>query len=82
MYTDSKSSVPSDRVRAFALWEGWHGHDRKKYKAMLREAFQPFELSIEELMPEPRVVVRKFQPGKDWESTPLFASIRGVQDKS
>ena len=37
--TDSESAVPNDRVRAFALWEGWHGYDRKKYAAMLREAF-------------------------------------------
>ena len=29
--TDSESSVPNDRVRAFALWEGWFGYDRKKY---------------------------------------------------
>jgi DNA polymerase II len=40
--TDSESSVPNDRVRAFALWEGWFGYDRKKYAAMLREAFEPF----------------------------------------
>ena len=31
--TDSESSVPNDRVRAFALWEGWFGYDRKKYGA-------------------------------------------------
>jgi hypothetical protein len=48
---NSESAVPNDRVRAFALWEGWHGYDRKKYKAMLREAFHPFELSIEEPAP-------------------------------
>ena len=40
--TDSESAVPNDRVRAFALWEGWFGYDRKKYAAMLREAFEPF----------------------------------------
>jgi len=40
--TDSESSVPNDRVRAFALCEGWFGYDRKKYAAMLREAFEPF----------------------------------------
>ncbi len=40
--TDSESSVPNDRVRAFALWEGWFGYDRKKYADMLREAFEPF----------------------------------------
>jgi DNA polymerase-2 len=40
--TDSESSVPNDRVRAFALWEGWFGYDQKKYAAMLREAFEPF----------------------------------------
>ena len=42
--TDSESAVPNDRVRAFALWEGWFGYDRKKYAAMLREAFEPFVL--------------------------------------
>jgi DNA polymerase II len=41
--TDSQSQVPNDRVRAYALWEGWHGYDRRKYGAMLREAFEPFE---------------------------------------
>jgi hypothetical protein len=46
--TDCESVVPNDRVRAFALWEGWFGYDRKKYAAMLREAFQPFELFIVE----------------------------------
>jgi len=33
-------------VRAFALWEGWFGYDRKKYAAMLREAFEPFILCL------------------------------------
>lgn len=37
---------PNDRVRAFALWEGWFGYDRKKHAAMLREAFEPFVLCI------------------------------------
>ena len=41
--TDSQSQVPNDRVRAYALWEGWHGYDRKKYHTMLLEAFEPFE---------------------------------------
>jgi hypothetical protein len=76
VYMNSESNVPNDRVRVFALWEGWHGYDRKKYKAMLREAFQPFELSIEEPMPStPGVKQRKFQPGEDWASTPLFAGV-------
>lgn len=44
--TDSDSPVPNDRVRAFALWEGWFGYDRKKYAAMLREAFEPFAQCI------------------------------------
>jgi DNA polymerase II len=44
--TDSESVVPNDRVRAFALWEGWFGYDRKKYAAMLREAFEPFILCL------------------------------------
>ena len=44
--TNCESSVPNDRVRAFALWEGWFGYDRKKYAAMLREAFEPFVLCL------------------------------------
>lgn len=40
--TDADATVPNDRVRAFALWEGWHGYDREKYAAMLRKAFEPF----------------------------------------
>ena len=44
--TNSECSVPNDRVRAFALWEGWFGYDRKKYGAMLREAFEPFVLCL------------------------------------
>jgi DNA polymerase elongation subunit (family B) len=49
--TDSQSAVPNDRVRAFALWEGWLGYDREKYATMLREAFQPFELFLTEQAP-------------------------------
>lgn len=44
--TSSESSAPNDRVRAFVLLEGWFGYDRKKYAAMLREAFERFVLSI------------------------------------
>src|SRR5690348_2717691 len=44
--TDTESAVPNDRVRAFALWEGWFGYDRKKYAALLREAFEPFILCV------------------------------------
>ena len=44
--TDSRSNVPNDRVRAYALWEGWHSYDRKKYLEMLREAFEPFEAAV------------------------------------
>lgn len=40
--TDADARVPNDRVRAFALWEGWHGYDKEKYRSMLREAFEPF----------------------------------------
>ena len=41
--TDADARVPNDRVRAFALWEGWHGYDRGKYRAMLLEAFEPLQ---------------------------------------
>jgi DNA polymerase elongation subunit (family B) len=40
--TDADNRVPNDRVRAYALWQGWQGYDRKKYQAMLQEAFEPF----------------------------------------
>ena len=39
--TDSEARVPNDRVRAYSLWEGWHGYDRRKYSELLREAFRP-----------------------------------------
>ena len=69
-----ESAVPNNRVRAFAFWEGWHGYDRKKYAAMLREAFQPFELSPPEPAPDPPSSV--LPPGEDWASSPLFAALR------
>lgn len=40
--TDAEAAVPNDRVRAYALWEGWRGYDRKKYREMLRGAFDLF----------------------------------------
>jgi DNA polymerase elongation subunit (family B) len=44
--TDADSCVPNDRVRAYALWEGWHGYDHEKYLAMLQEAFEPLDQSF------------------------------------
>jgi DNA polymerase-2 len=41
--TDAGNRVPNDRVRAYALWEGWYGYDRRKYREMLLDAFEPFE---------------------------------------
>jgi hypothetical protein len=38
--------VPTDRVRAFAPWEGWFGYDPRKYAATLHNAFEPFVLCI------------------------------------
>jgi DNA polymerase elongation subunit (family B) len=43
---NSKARVPNDRVKAFALWDGWYGYDRKKYQEMLREAFEVFETFV------------------------------------
>ena len=40
--TDAGAAVPNDRVRAYTLWEGWRGYDRKKYAQMLRDAFALF----------------------------------------
>jgi DNA polymerase-2 len=71
--TDSESSVPNDRVRAFALWEGWYGYDRRKYQAMLREAFEPFV----QFIPQPKVPVLADDPSveDDLKRFPLFASL-------
>jgi DNA polymerase elongation subunit (family B) len=41
--TNCNAKVPNERVRAYALWEGWHGYDRAKYRDLLLEAFKPFE---------------------------------------
>src|SRR5208282_936846 len=41
--TDAEAELPDDRVRAWTLWEGWHGYDVKKYQEALREAFEAFE---------------------------------------
>ncbi|MGH7743442.1 MAG: hypothetical protein ACREQ5_01280 [Candidatus Dormibacteria bacterium] len=40
--TDADAAVSNDRVRAYALWEGWQGYDKEKYRDMLREAFELF----------------------------------------
>ncbi len=71
--TDSESAVPNERVRAFGLWEGWFGYDRKKYAAMLREAFQPFELFLAE--PTKSDDSGEIRAGRDWAETPLFPSL-------
>ncbi len=42
--TDADNRVPNDRVRAYALWDGWFGYDRRKYAELLREAFEPLAL--------------------------------------
>jgi DNA polymerase-2 len=39
--TDAGNRVPNDRVRAYALWDGWFGYDRRKYTELLRNAFEP-----------------------------------------
>jgi DNA polymerase-2 len=42
--TDAGNRVPNDRVRAYALWDGWFGYDRRKYADLLRDAFEPLAL--------------------------------------
>ena len=43
--TDADNRVPNDRVRAYALWDGWFGYDRRKYAELLRDAFEPLALA-------------------------------------
>ena len=42
--TDATNPVPNDRARAYTLWEGWHGYDRRKYCELLQDAFKPFQI--------------------------------------
>ncbi len=49
--TDSDNRVPNDRVRAYALWDGWFGYDRRKYTEFLHDAFDPLALLPCELRP-------------------------------
>jgi DNA polymerase-2 len=72
--TNAEAPVPNDRVRAYALWEGWFGYDRKKYAAMLREAFQPFELFVAE--PTSQDHSSDTRAGENWAETPLFSALR------
>ena len=41
--TGAEAELPDDRVRAWTLWEGWHGYDVKNYQKALRDAFEAFE---------------------------------------
>ena len=41
--TDTGAKFADDRVRAWTMWEGWHGYDVAKYREALREAFAPLE---------------------------------------
>jgi len=50
--TDSGNRVPNDRVRAYALWDGWFGYDRRKYRELLHDAFDPLALVRCEQLPE------------------------------
>ncbi|MGH9342713.1 MAG: DNA polymerase domain-containing protein, partial [Terriglobia bacterium] len=41
--TNSDSTLPDDRIRAWTLWEGWRGYDVEAYREALEKAFQPFD---------------------------------------
>ncbi len=49
--TDSDNRVANDRVRAYALWDGWFGYDRRKYTKFLHDAFDPLALVQCEQLP-------------------------------
>src|SRR5438552_12673051 len=71
--TNAEAHVPNDRVRAYALWEGWFGYDRKKYAAMLREAFEPFVLSVPNRA-EPVLPIDSISEN-DLKRFPLFSAL-------
>jgi DNA polymerase elongation subunit (family B) len=73
VYTNAEAHVPNDRVRAYALWEGWHGYDRKKYGAMLREAFEPFVQFIAK--PGDSISLTDSCLEDDLKRFPLFAAL-------
>jgi len=41
--TGARAKIPNDRVRSYAVWEGWHGYDRNWYRNALTEAFEVFD---------------------------------------
>jgi DNA polymerase II len=57
--TDSDNRVPNDRVRAYALWDGWFGYDRRKYTEFLHDAFNPLALVRCEQLPSSKRKVAK-----------------------
>src|SRR5204863_5113459 len=71
--TNGQAHVPNDRVRAYALWEGWFGYDRKKYGAMLHEAFEPFVLCVPKRA-EP-VLLSDSISEDDLKRFPLFSAL-------
>ena len=71
--TNAEAHVPNDRVRAYALWEGWFGYDRKKYATMLREAFEPFVLCVPKRA-EP-VLLSDSISEDDLKRFPLFSAL-------
>ena len=73
IHTDSESAMPNDRVRAYALWEGWHGYDRRKYQAMLHEAFEPFAQFIPRTADSVSLTASCLED--DLKRFPLFAAL-------
>jgi len=71
--TNAEAHVPNDRVRAYALWEGGFGYDRRKYAAMLREAFEPFVLCVPKRA-DPVLLSDSISEG-DLERFPLFSPL-------
>ena len=70
----SASATPPQWTHHYALWEGWHGYDRQKYAAMLREAFEPFE----QFTATPRSLPDSLDSDRadDLSRSPLFAALR------
>lgn len=71
--TNAKAHVPNDRVRAYALWEGWFGYNRKKYAAMLHEAFEPFLICAPKR--EEHILLSDSISEEDLRGLPLFSTL-------
>ena|SRR5713101_3876664 len=74
---DTYDGKPADHLTScknpVRVWEGWFGYDRKKYAAMLREAFEPFVLCLPRIAEENLLTDSLTE--EELKRFPLFAAL-------